>query len=581
MLTLSLLAGCSGTGTGTDPASDYLLTLIPAPLGSQGADILDLEPDVKVRLTSPEGEHEVFFAGTAREGEALDLTELPPVPADTRVALIAEMPGGPTDEWNRAATIAYGEALLTEDLALGGEEVSLTIPWVRVDSVGRLGALAQAERRTSAAIVRIGDASGTDGAILVFGGGNPDGTETFVDPDFGAVPLRSSATVLELEQTDGAWSSVFVDAGTLPATWHGLAGDFDTGGFVSARNSGMTATVVTVDGAPQVLVAGGRYSSALTSYQNPYWFLWDPASGEVAGGGVDADEGDTQRPEDDPGCVAQRSCGELNTGRSDHVAVPLGANKVLLYGGMNGLGLPLSATYEIWNGATREIQGSGTMSGEAPFWVAAAQLGTSAVVCGGAKFDSAQPDVDRWVPTDRCVSFRPNDSHEDIASLPVTLAAAALAPLPDGGLLITGGFDEAIEEAKNLSSADTRPASGAAWRWDPDADEWSPVGDLQEPRAYHAALPLADGRVVLIGGAATASTLYGPVADPVRCAEIFDPKTDTFTSTGCNEAGSGGRPAVGGDAVTGWAVLEGFEFTSMFDEDGGAVYGLVGGQPLE
>jgi hypothetical protein len=574
MLMLSLLAGCTGS---VDPASNYVLTLIPAPLGNQGNDILALEPDVKVRLTSPDGEHEVFYAGTGREGEALELDKLPPVEEGTVVALIAETPGGPTDQWNRNATIAYGEATLTDALALGGKEVELTIPWVRVDAVGRMGALAQEERRVAGAIARV---PGPQGSLLVFGGGNPSAPGTFNHGVDGDVPLRSSATVLELPRAGDGWADVFVEVGTMPATWHGRSGDFDTVGVVSGRNVGLSATGVEVDGKPMVLLAGGRYTLDFSAYPNGWWSLWDPETGEVPGGG--GTEGDRVRPVEDPGCVALRSCGELETGRSEHVAVPLGPSKVLFYGGLIGLGLQNNPQYEIWNGRTREsVDGtSGLINGQAPYYVAAAPLGSSAVICGGAHWE-AVADIYRWTPSDRCFSFTPNDSVEEMVPLTVGLAGAALAALPDGGLLITGGYDQVLEEAVDASFQDTTPASGAAWRWKPGDDTWSPVGDLVEPRAFHQAVPLADGRVMLVGGVSVASVLFGPSQNPVRCAEIFDPETDTFAQTACSDAGAGASPSVGGDAVTGWAVLEGMEFPPPGPQDGGSVYGIIGGQPLE
>lgn len=63
------------------------------------------------------------------------------------------------------------------------------------------------------------------------------------------------------------------------------------------------------------------------------------------------------------------------------------------------------------------------------------------------------------------------------------------------------------------------PAGIDGWRW-------SSAGDMNAPRAMHAATLLADGRVLVTGGLTAATT------DQVtRSAEIFDPATGTWTPT--------------------------------------------------
>jgi hypothetical protein len=64
---------------------------------------------------------------------------------------------------------------------------------------------------------------------------------------------------------------------------------------------------------------------------------------------------------------------------------------------------------------------------------------------------------------------------------------------------------------------------------------WSTVSSaMQIARAYETATSLADGRVLLVGGASTGvSGLFGaPDATDTASAEVFDPSTSRFTSAG-------------------------------------------------
>jgi hypothetical protein len=67
---------------------------------------------------------------------------------------------------------------------------------------------------------------------------------------------------------------------------------------------------------------------------------------------------------------------------------------------------------------------------------------------------------------------------------------------------------------------------GSAEIYDPKTGTFSATGSLVTTRAFHAATLLADGRVLLAGGQG------GPGTPELASAEIYDPKTGTFTATG-------------------------------------------------
>jgi hypothetical protein len=98
------------------------------------------------------------------------------------------------------------------------------------------------------------------------------------------------------------------------------------------------------------------------------------------------------------------------------------------------------------------------------------------------------------------------------ASMNVPRASHAAALLPDGRVLVVGGWD---------GSAPTASAEV----YDPRADRWSKVGDMTTPRASGIAVPLADGRVLVVGGG------QGRLAN-LASVEVFDPATSTFSAVG-------------------------------------------------
>jgi hypothetical protein len=85
--------------------------------------------------------------------------------------------------------------------------------------------------------------------------------------------------------------------------------------------------------------------------------------------------------------------------------------------------------------------------------------------------------------------------------------------LPAGSVLIVGGFGN---REMTLSAAEI---------FDPAMRVFSSTGPLAEARAGHVAVPLEDGRVLVAGG-------VGPDWKFLSTAEIYDPATGQFSGTG-------------------------------------------------
>jgi hypothetical protein len=93
--------------------------------------------------------------------------------------------------------------------------------------------------------------------------------------------------------------------------------------------------------------------------------------------------------------------------------------------------------------------------------------------------------------------------------------------LRNGKVLVAGGYD--WNSSSYRSSAEL---------YDPATGTWSATGNLTQARADHTATLLQSGKVLVTGG--TSSSASGPY---VTSAELYDPATGTWTTTGSLESG--------------------------------------------
>ena len=83
--------------------------------------------------------------------------------------------------------------------------------------------------------------------------------------------------------------------------------------------------------------------------------------------------------------------------------------------------------------------------------------------------------------------------------------------LEDGRVLVAGGF-----KGNALASAEL---------YDPKTGTFNGTGSMTTPRGNHTATRLSDGRVLVVGGT-------GDTPNGLASAELYDPKTGTFSPTG-------------------------------------------------
>jgi hypothetical protein len=146
----------------------------------------------------------------------------------------------------------------------------------------------------------------------------------------------------------------------------------------------------------------------------------------------------------------------------------------------------------------------------------AARLGTDGVlICGGLKINN-NVEV---VHSDDC----------DLIGVPAMASGLiwpGLVSMDDGGVMVTGGY---IGEPDTYYSQGARlSATDEVWIYRDGS--WSQAASMHNPRAQHAAVPLPDGRVLVAGGANEAGNYFIYYnAEPLACAEIYDPQTDSWT----------------------------------------------------
>ena len=103
--------------------------------------------------------------------------------------------------------------------------------------------------------------------------------------------------------------------------------------------------------------------------------------------------------------------------------------------------------------------------------------------------------------------------------------------LPTGKVLFSGGFNGTA-------------AVGTAELYDPSTGTFSPTGNLKVARAGPSSTLLTTGRVLIAGGVFfTGTPPFSLVANYLASAELYDPSSGTFTSTGSMHTERSGQSA--------------------------------------
>lgn len=204
----------------------------------------------------------------------------------------------------------------------------------------------------------------------------------------------------------------------------------------------------------------------------------------------------------DPALWAWAPVAPMNVARSQHTATLLADGRVLVAGGYNSAA---ERSAEIYDPLTRAWTLTGEMTQARQAHAAVRLRDGRVLVMSDGTAEIYDPATHAWTR---------------IASPLTRRAVHTMTPLADGRVLVAGGADlDTLDMDDNaLRSAEI---------FDPVTGTWRETAPMSQGRYWHAAAPMADGTVLVAGGA-TLIEWHGYTAE----AEIFDPRTETWSRAG-------------------------------------------------
>ena len=227
----------------------------------------------------------------------------------------------------------------------------------------------------------------------------------------------------------------------------------------------------------------------------------------------------------DPATDTFGPTGSLAEARGAHTATLLPDGRVLVAGGgppawggsYTGITGAFLASVELYDPETGRFSPTGAMATGREVHTATLLADGRVLITGGADFQShAEASAELYDP--RTGRFSPTGSM-------VTARAFHTATLlADGRVLVAGGSPAAWGTTAHLASAEI---------YDPKTGTFTSTGPMSGGREFHTATLLADGRVLIAAGSSGVERdVPSAASDDITAAEIFDPTTGTFTATG-------------------------------------------------
>jgi N-acetylneuraminic acid mutarotase len=228
----------------------------------------------------------------------------------------------------------------------------------------------------------------------------------------------------------------------------------------------------------------------------------------------------------DPATGTWATTGSLVHARGGHTATLLPNGKVLVAGGQDGATAVTLSSAELYDPAT----GTWTLTGSLNI---ARTSHTATLLPNGKVLVAGGVDDDDGINT---VNLPVTAELYDPATGKWTLTSAlhdsrfghSATLLPNGKVLVAGGWNEQTSENIFLTSAEV---------YDPGTGRWSSTGSLQQGRWLHTATLLSNGKVLVAGGFQLNSF------QAIATAELYDPGTGTWAATGSLVHVRGGHTA--------------------------------------
>lgn len=205
----------------------------------------------------------------------------------------------------------------------------------------------------------------------------------------------------------------------------------------------------------------------------------------------------------DPAGNGLQELGPLTERRASHTAVLLGDGRVLVAGGYNGEYL---ASLEVFEPSTRRFSRAGSLR-EGRSGHTATLLPDGRVLFVGG--------VGRgWTFLASAELFDPATGRSQlVGAMQVPRESHTATLLADGRVIVIGGHAGRRQNMQVHASAEI---------FSPESGRFAAAGTLVTARHKHDAVRLADGRVLVIGGADHTDRLH------YASTETFDPQTGTF-----------------------------------------------------
>ncbi len=259
-------------------------------------------------------------------------------------------------------------------------------------------------------------------------------------------------------------------------------------------------------------------------------------------------------PTPTPSAAHWASTGSMREALFGLQAVQLGDGRVLVVGQRRDKDSQVTATAgELWDpstGSWHKVDDLDKVRTE--FALVALQDGRALVIGGRNTTDESFSSA--W-------AFDPDTEHwSKVGLMGTARAAPSVAVLPDGRVLVAGGYfahkpnwggrsepvirlaafrtGPAVEPGRlaPLTDVDVPPGGNAmatAELFDPRTGTWSSTGPMRYARAGAPAVTLSDGRILVVGSTTETGSLPVEVdAGALSSAELYDPKTGRFTRAG-------------------------------------------------
>jgi Kelch motif/Galactose oxidase, central domain len=311
--------------------------------------------------------------------------------------------------------------------------------------------------------------------------------------------------------------SLSLSGGVVPTAeiFDPVAGKFSATGAMTTARAGYTATTLP---SGKVLIAGGldNHGNVLDTAE-----IYDPASGKFT-----------------------LTVTAMSDRRAFQTATLLPNGKVLVAGGVTDLAGGTSNTADLFDPVSETFTQAGAMdharAGHSATLFTAGPLSGDVLIAGGGGGSGL-------FLKDSSAEVYDSSSGQFLLMRSFMNEARALhtaTQLPDGRVLLTGGFDGSVAMAAGVLSGASGETSNSAEIFDPAAMEFACIGgfngattlcnpSMNFARAGHTATLFKagnlKGQVLIAGGWGGRSTdLSG---QPLSTAEIFDPTSATFRLT--------------------------------------------------